>query len=355
MVAALGVVAACGRFGFDSHEGAGTGGDATQPADATSDALIGGACSMFTQIALGEQSTCMVGADGTRWCTGANAGMGFTNPATKLTRANGELGWTTLALGDQLSAGLRNNQLWAWSMDDAPIEADPAGDWTTIGGETSAFCAVKSDGTLVCGNTAIPGTWMWASAGDQAFCGVKTDNTLWCWGVDRSNVLGQGVEPDGTVHATPVQVGAATDWKDVDVGSEVACGRRLDNTLYCWGNANYDGTGFTDTLGVPTQVSGRNNWVAYYTRWHHTCAVKDDHGVECFGADEFGLEVIAGQTSVGNSSGLGTSWDDFRSGGHHYCGLLNNLWYCWGGNAEGQLGVGDVVTRAAATTPLCSL
>ena len=351
-VAAIGLVVGC-RFGFDPN-GHSNNDDASPAIDAVvPDALVGGACAMFTQLALGNESTCMLGANGTRWCAGANVGMGLATPST-LTRANGEQDWTELALGSTQSVGLRGGSLWAWDSQSSPMLVDPAGDWQGLDGQIDAFCARKPDGTLVCGGTTIGGSWISASAGTNAFCGVKADHSLWCWGENLSNVLGQGVEPDGTIHATPAQVGTDNTWKDVQVATGLACARKTDNTMWCWGGPNYTGTGFNDTLGVPTQTSGRTNWIAYWVRWHHGCAMKDTHDVECWGTDEFGLEVVANQSTVGGSTGLGTSWDDFRSGGHHYCGQKGGLWYCWGNNDQGQLGIGTHVTQRAQTAPLCS-
>ena len=48
---------------------------------------------------------------------------------------------------------------------------------------------------------------------------------------------------------------------------------------------------------------------------------------------------------------IGTAtWTALAAGAEHACGISGGALYCWGDNAVGQLGVGDVA-RAAPVAP----
>ena len=80
----------------------------------------------------------------------------------------------------------------------------------------------------------------WVSAGFYHTCAVKTDHTLWCWGDNSGSRLG-----DGSTAASPVPVrvqvsGQATDWAAVSASDAHTCAVKTDHTLWCWGD-NRDG------------------------------------------------------------------------------------------------------------------
>ena len=79
-------------------------------------------------------------------------------------------------------------------------------------------------------------------------CGAGGDN--------GPGQLGLGDEEERLV---PTQVGTAVDWAKVSTGSTHTCGVRTDHTLWCWGN-NYTGQlglGDEEDRLVPTQVGIR--------------------------------------------------------------------------------------------------
>jgi alpha-tubulin suppressor-like RCC1 family protein len=79
---------------------------------------------------------------------------------------------------------------------------------------------------------------------------------LWCWGANGDGQLGDGTTTSSLV---PVQVsGHATDWAAVSAGFFHTCGVKTDGTLWCWGENTYGqlGDGTATTSLVPVQVSG---------------------------------------------------------------------------------------------------
>ena len=55
--------------------------------------------------------------------------------------------------------------------------------------------------------------WTQLAAGEVHSLGLKTDGTLWAWGRNEYGQLGLG---DTSHRNAPVQVGAASDWAQVD-------------------------------------------------------------------------------------------------------------------------------------------
>jgi hypothetical protein len=94
------------------------------------------------------------------------------------------------------------------------------------------------------------------------------DGTLWCWGDNSDGQIGDGTtdpRPTPTQVATPAgsdpagtaSAGTALTWLTVATGDHHSCAIRDDGTLWCWGdNANGQlGDSTTDSRTTPTQVA----------------------------------------------------------------------------------------------------
>jgi alpha-tubulin suppressor-like RCC1 family protein len=84
---------------------------------------------------------------------------------------------------------------------------------------------------------------------------------------------------------------------------------------------------------------------------NHTCAVKADGGVRCWGAN--GNGQLGDQTLVNRTSPVGVSGikdaTAVAAGDAHTCArLVDGTVICWGANADGQLGDGTLVQRTRA-------
>ena len=80
-----------------------------------------------------------------------------------------------------------------------------------------------------------------------------------------------------TVAFTPAPASALTQtWVRIGGGNYHTCAIRTDGTLWCWG-ANWWGqlgVGDTTSHNVPVQVTTRTDWVDVSSGgWSHTCAV----------------------------------------------------------------------------------
>lgn len=108
--------------------------------------------------------------------------------------------------------------------------------------------------------------------------------------------------------------------------------------------ANNTGSGCkVAPFSVPQLSAGR----------YHTCAVKGDGTVACWGRNEFG-ELGNGTSGNAFSSPVrvasSESFQTVAAGGLHSCALtVTGVAYCWGRNGNGQLGDGSSTDR---TTPV---
>lgn len=162
-----------------------------------------------------------------------------------------------------------------------------------------------------------------------------------------------GSNPDCSL--TPVEVFSwpGTTWKEnmVAAGRYHTCAVKPDNTLWCWGANNEGQLGLGHTVSPvtsPTKVT--ENIVAVWAGGSHTCALDTSNSLWCWGTNYFG--EIGNGTSGGSVSSPVKVTDNIISaslGYFHTCAIKtdNSLW-CWGYNAYGQLGDG---TTQKSPTP----
>jgi alpha-tubulin suppressor-like RCC1 family protein len=87
---------------------------------------------------------------------------------------------------------------------------------------------------------------------------------------------------------------------------------------------------------------------------NHTCALTAGGAVYCWGANASGQLGDGTTTSRSDPRAVvglaGAMFTYVAAGDSHTCAVASNgVAYCWGLNADGQLGVGDLVTRTTPT------
>lgn len=176
-------------------------------------------------------------------------------------------------------------------------------------------------------------------------CAVLTDGTVWCWGSNQSGQLGLGhIQPV----PEPQNVGLA-DIRQVATGMNSACAIDTNDQLYCWG-ANAIGL-----VGNGTDVAALNpdlimSSVAQVSVGPlHACATMLDGSLACWGSNAYGCLGLGASapaemlspTVVGNYDQV----QEVACGALHTCARIGGATYCWGYNANGQLGLGDTTDR----------
>ena len=106
-----------------------------------------------------------------------------------------------------------------------------------------------------------------------------------------------------------------SDSATVSAGRGHSCGVRDDGTVVCWGG---------DYSGRATPPTGRFSSVSAGD--YHSCGVKDDGTVVCWGNNRYG----AATPPEGRFSSVSAS-------DNHACGLMEDgLVACWGNNQNGK-------------------
>lgn len=260
-----------------------------------------------TQVAAGMTHTCALTADGFVFCWGYNAdgqlGLGnavsqtepttfvfLAQPATQIT-AGGRHACAILVDGNLLCWGNNNaGQLGFGDMANVGVTETPAevGLFVDVGG------AVEQ-----------------VSAGQQHTCVVRaTDHGILCFGSGRFGRLGYGNinnigDDEYPVDAGTVDIGGPA--LQVSAGGEHTCAVRQDGGLLCWGLGTFGRLGYGDPFRVGDDetpaskgvVDTQGSVVAVSAGFQHTCALRNDQGILCFG---FGL---FGQLGYGASDDLG--------------------------------------------------
>lgn len=191
-------------------------------------------------------------------------------------------------------------------------------------------------------------------------CAVQDDGAVQCWGANDLGQLGNGTTAASTEPKTVVGITTA---RSVTAGNSHTCALIHDGSVRCWGNNGNGqlGNGTTSPPAppalAPVTVVGLDDASAIAAGGFHTCALREDTTVACWGKN--------GSGQLGDGSGLGTSYqpvtvvedDDgdpvtepvpidgitvITAGEYHSCAIRGSTGevLCWGHNAFGQLGDG---------------
>ncbi len=270
----------------------------------------------------------------------------------------------------------------------APIAVTDTAAWKKISAGSSHACGIKANGTLYCwgtggelGNgsfdTATPtlvgvstDTWLTVDAGVQHSCAIKLDNSLWCWGYGGTGALGDGLSSDSINSIVTVKA-PGIKWASVSAGLFFTCAIDTIGDLYCWGSNGDGQLGLgvdavtTASVSVPTLVAriGTASWTSVSAGGSTVCATTNsgNQNLYCWGAYAFGaignpatnpptqLTPQVVQT-VSELAASATPWTAVSVSYAHTCArkadsssglkLEGSLW-CWGENANGEVGKGD--------------
>lgn len=304
-----------------------------------------------TSVSAGGQDSCATDGGGRATCWGAN-----------------QFG----QLGDGTTTGRATP---------APVKGSG---WESISTSGATTCGIKAGGSLWCwglNNFAqlgidtsaaktkpqrvAPGQ-VWRQVATSWFntCAITTDGALYCWGQNLRGAAGVGKTSRHV--ATPRLVGSAGDgWLDVSSGGWHTCAVRGDGTMWCWGQNSFGQVG-NATAGVqasPTQVGTGGNWLQVSTSWGHSCGVTTTGGLACWGLNKDGQLGIGTRADAWTPQQVAPAqvWTTVSAGDNSTCALdsTGQTW-CWGGNRYRQLGTGAggtslVPVRAAAVPTLTTL
>lgn len=201
----------------------------------------------------------------------------------------------------------------------------------------------------------------WIGPGVAHTCGVAEGGSAYCWGDNASGQLGDGNL--GTSQPVPVSVAGGLTYNNVSAGDQHTCGVGTDDLAYCWG-ANDQGQLGAGTIGggsdVPVLVTDSITFMAVFAGDNHTCGWAQDSAAYCWGDNADG-QLGDGNLGVDSPSPVavqgGTRFQWLDAGARHNCGIdPAGTVLCWGANEAGQLDGGstdsDVPVDATTVTSL---
>jgi alpha-tubulin suppressor-like RCC1 family protein len=371
----------------------------------TSGVLAGKA---LTQIAVGQNFTCALDAAGTVYCWGANGSGQLGNGSSSQSlvplavTTSGVLAGVTLT---QITAGAvyacalgstgaaycwganGNGQLGNGTADvtfnPLPVVVTSSVILTQITAGANFTCGLASTGAAYCwgangngqlGNnsttqstvpTAVTTSGVLSgltlseiNPGSNFTCALATTGAAYCWGGGLSGQLGNNSTLGSLVPVAVYTAGvlAGKTLTQISAGSNVndACAQDSTGAAFCWGINASGQLGNPDTnlnFKVPVAVMAPAGSIS--AGWTHSCTLRNGRAF-CWGDNTYGelgnntttsssvpvavttSGVLAGQTLIQVSAGNGFA-----------CALdSTGTAYCWGHNADGELGNNTITSSS---------
>jgi alpha-tubulin suppressor-like RCC1 family protein len=300
-------------------------------------------------VAGGERDTsghsCGI-SGGAAWCWGLNdhgqLGDASTTDRNSPVKVGTTQTFTTLAAGGHHTCGLTAaGAAYCWGWDEYGQLGDSAKGLTA---DKNSPVAVRGGHTF----TAI-------TAGLHFTCALDNTGKAWCWGYNGDGEAGTGDTTHNVV--VPAAVTGGNTYGKIASGGAHTCALDNTNVAWCWGyNGNGElGEGVSvpkcDTTPVaaacrsfvPIQVNTTVTFTAISSGNYHTCALSGAGASWCWGWNAEG-EVgngIAHYVTVPTATVGNLTFASINAGGMHTCGITpDGHAYCWGWNAYGGLGTG---------------
>ena len=338
-------------------------------------------------VDLGDAHTCVVRDNDTVVCFGSNtSGQIGAGAATSIGGAANQMGDNLVAVDIPLGAATTITQMATGANHTCALRDDGAvlcfganasgqlgvGDTANRGDQAGEMGTALPTVQLPTGTTARAIT-----AGAAHTCALLDDDSIVCWGENADGQLGAGdtvVRGDnaGEMSDALVRVDLGTNRRAraVSAGADHTCALRDDDSIVCWGlGANGRlGTGNENSVGdesgemgdalVTVNLGTGRIALAVSAGAAHTCAIRDDESVVCWGVGSNGRLGNGSSADVGiNASQLGDALAAVdlgleskvlavAAGSAHTCAIrVDYELKCWGSGSSGRLGIGSTATR----------
>lgn len=279
------------------------------------------------EIALGATHTCYLNNLNELYCWGSNL---YGQVAQNLSlssvltyeKVNVSLKFKKIYAGGFHTCGIdENNKLYCWGRNN--------------NGQLGVGQAANSSTPIVVdGNESYQAL----ALGFNHSCGITLGGVLKCWGLNSNGQIGNGT---ATNQLLPVTVDAGVLYRQVSAGQTHSCGITTLNQLKCWGSATMGKLGEGSTSGnqlSPQIIDSTSNYKSVSAGGEHTCAIRDDHHLFCWGAN------LEGQLGIGNTTGMSSpqevsasvTYFEVVTGLNHTCAITEDKMkmQCWGDGSK---------------------
>jgi alpha-tubulin suppressor-like RCC1 family protein len=174
------------------------------------------------------------------------------------------------------------------------------------------------------------------AAGEFHTCALSTDGSAYCWGKmkERTSLV-------------PVRVDGMPKLKQVTSEYGMACGLTEPGAAYCWGETEVIGKFVT--RAQPALIPGGVVFASIAAGGYHSCGLTTQGAAWCWGFNQVG-QIGAAPDPVTQAFALpgGLQFASIAAGGHFTCGLTSAGARCIGG---ARLPGSDVIPRAFVPIP----
>ena len=356
---------------------------------------------VFTSVAAGASHSCAIRLSGELECWGYRRGGRLNAPG-------GEFESVSVAKHGNHSCGVMvTGTVGCWGDNSFGQSDAPIGSFRSVSTGGDYACGLRRDGTAECWGkgyrkmddiSRVPsGSFVQVAASAFDACGLRANGNVECWGYDSptfrlvrrtSDISGSDVSQQLVLGDDQrIMLLKGTAYIAISNGRFYMCGLRRDHVIECWAHHAGVGPDGSSLLLSPkdyirgNEASGK--WAHVSTGWRHSCGLRLDQRVECWGDAPFeGPALLKGKydaVSVGKAIMCGLRNDnsvhcegEMRScelgsesriecsdrlgpigapggefvgvsaGGYHACGLRwNGRAECWGANGNGQADAPD--------------
>lgn len=202
------------------------------------------------------------------------------------------------------------------------------------------------------------------AAGAQHTCGLFSGGALACWGNGADNRLGRGL--DTSSMSAPGAASIDADGRaalHVAAGDTHSCAVFQDGTAACWGDGSLGKLGSGSTTSVPAPGvssidASTRSFVRISAGPSHTCATFSDGSAACWGGGAQGQLGLGSRSSVAaplaaSINAGGRLFSSISAGTRHSCAVFRDgTAACWGEATQSKLGATymDDVLEPAGTS-----
>jgi alpha-tubulin suppressor-like RCC1 family protein len=214
--------------------------------------------------------------------------------------------------------------------------------WNAPGVHSVRVVATASNGRMAQATATLAAVSEPLAGGEFHSCGLTLDAHVQCWGYGGNGELGNGANSN---QATPVTVTGLANVVGLAAGEGHSCAILADGSAKCWGDNGSGELGNGSNTGhsaAPVSVVGLSGITGLAAGRYHTCALKGDGSVACFGRNDAG-ELGSG-TAVATSgtpvaiAGLSNVVAISAGRGLFTCALkADTTVACWGDNSARQI------------------